>query len=105
VISENMRKRCPIRSAGNCLRHSVHNDCLIVSNRRVESDFPTTNSGRKFRISDRPMELHTERDRNVGIIHHLPLPCCLFTLKEEWCLSGEHQAQGLVRKNAYMQRL
>src|SRR5699024_15465 len=100
-----MRKTRPVRSAGNGLRHSVHNDCLIVSNRRVESDFPTTNSGRKFRISDRPMELDTERDRNVGIIHHLSLPCGLFALEEEWCLSGEHQPKRLVRQNAYMQRL
>src|SRR5699024_9274249 len=100
-----MRKRCPVRSAGNGLRHSVHNDRLVIRNRRVESDFPTTNSGRKFRISDRPMKLDTERDRNVGIVYHLPLACGLFALEEEWCLSGEHQAERLVRQNAYMQRL
>src|SRR5699024_4426146 len=100
-----MRKRCPIRLTGNGLRHSVHNDCLIVSNRCVECDFPTTNSGRKFRISDRAMELHTERDRNVGIVYHLSQPCGLFTLEEEWCLSGEHQPKRLIRQNAYMQRL
>src|SRR5699024_2475704 len=100
-----MRKRCPVRSACNGLRHSVHNDCLVIRNRRVESDLPTTNSGRKFRVSDRAMELDTERDRNVGIIHHLALPCGLFALEEEWCLSGEHQPKRLVRQDRNVEAL
>src|SRR5699024_2151551 len=94
-----MLKTRPVPSSRNCLRQSVHNDWMIVSNCCVECDFPTADSGRKFRVSDRPMDLHTERDRNVGIVYHLSLPCGLFTLEKERCLSGEHQPERLVRQD------
>src|SRR5699024_1889495 len=51
------------------------------------------------------MERDTERDRDKRIIHHLPLPCCLLTLKNERCLSREHQPKRLIGKNADMQVL